>query len=637
MQLRAIYAVVVGFLASCQSAGRTDIRASRTSNADGATPTQGKTPALAVSDVAAPGAMWGAGKTYDFHLRSTAMVDFGSPSSTISYELDASPRIIVIDQREDRTTLYVRLLGVTITNRLANGGSDFDRLAQELREGACLVVLSGGRLVELGLRKGESNAVAASFRQLASSLQLAKPGAGSSWQAEEYDTSGQYVAQYNFDDGSKTYQKEKLRYVALLGRPVVPGVGPLQMVPEIRKSKGRIRLSSDGYLELVDLEDALVVRGAQVPILSATHLVLNLSAVGTSGATTDPSRLISGFTMIPASELGASMASVESLDRARTQGATFRTILSRIEVDRKSRQREALKKGTKRKTGVGLQPRESVAIGDIALFNALVASLRESQEAVETAVRMIKEESPLSDVLIDALGSASSPQCEAALTGLLSSADSETKPRILYALSMTPRPDVKGVAAMKALLEEEPYSQTGLYGLGAYARRFAKQGNNEKAAEVGEFLIQKLWKAHNATDKITALRAVENSGYAPAIGTLQRYMDDPDPFVRTAAIRALRPMKDPLLDDVLASRIRSGASAEERLLLLEVAEGNGPSDTLIGAVVDVSSTPDVKVRRQAVGLLAKWAPGQVQLRQALKKIAEADSDPQVRASARAGL
>ena len=171
----------------------------------------------------------------------------------------------------------------------------------------------------------------------------------------------------------------------------------------------------------------------------------------------------------------------------------------------------------------------------------------------------------------------------------------------------------------------------------AWATMCGVDTNNEKAAEVGEFLIRKLWKAHGATNKITVLRAIENSGYAPAIGAVQRCFDDPDPFVRTAAIRALRPMKDPLLDDVIASRIRSVASAEEKLLLLEVAEGNGPSDTLVGALVDVSGTPDVKVRRQAVGLLAKWAPGLPHLQQVLKKIAEADSDAQVRASARARL
>ncbi len=567
------------------------------------------------------------------------MVDFGSAASGISYELEASPRIMVVDHRGDRTTLYLRLLGVTVRNPQANGGANFDQLAQELREGACLAVLSSGRLVELGFRKGVSNAALATFRQLASSLQLAKPGTGSSWQAEEYDTSGQYVAQYTFDDGSKVYRKEKLHYLALLGRPVVPGVGPLQLVPEVRKSTGEIRLTHDGALELVDLEDAVVLQGAQVPMLSETHLVLNLTAVGTSGVATDPTRLRSEFTIMPASEQGANMPSLESLDRARTQGATFRAILSRIEAERETRQRETSKNVPKRKSqsAHGQQQISVRAIGDVGLFNALVASLRESQEAVDTAVRMIKEESPLLDVLIDALGSASNPGCEAALTGLLSSADSETKPRILYALSQAPRPGDKGVAAMKALLAEDPFSQTGLYGLGSYARRFAEQGNKEMAAELGEFLIQKLEKAHGATNKITALRAIENSGYAPAISSLQRYFDDPDPFVRTAAIRALRPMKDPLVADVLASRIRSDHSSEERLLLLEIVESREPSNTLIGAVVDASSTLDVKVRRQAVGLLAKWVAGQPQLRQVLRKIGESDSDPQVRAAARVDL
>ena len=190
---------------------------------------------------------------------------------------------------------------------------------------------------------------------------------------------------------------------------------------------------------------------------------------------------------------------------------------------------------------------------------------------------------------------------------------------------------------MKGLLAKNPFNQTGLYGLGSYARRFAEQGDNARAAELGEFLIRQMGMAKGATSKITVLRAIENSAYAPAIGTLQRYFDDRDPFVRAAAIEALRPMKDPLVDQVLASRTRSSPSEDETLLILGIAERRKPSEALIGAVVDLSTAAEVRVRRQAVGLLAKWAPEQPQLRYVLKKIGDADPDSQVRANARAAL
>jgi hypothetical protein len=449
------------------------------------------------------------------------------------------------------------------------------------------------------------------------------------WQSEEYDGTGQYVAEYTYDADSRAYQKQKVRYLALLGHPVAPGGGTLQILPEIGKSVGRIQVSVDGRVESVDLQDDLILKGAQLPIRSSNHIVLRLISVQAAQSVPGVAGLRDAFVFMPASEPGIGKADIEALDEARTQGATFRQILSRMEATHRS---EAVKAGKKKETGKQ-QAHSSAGMEDMLLFDALAASLRGHPEAVDAAVEMIKVGSAMSGVLIDALGSASSRESEAALVGLMESGDADVKQRVRYALTRMVRPGNKGVEAMKALHAQHPYTQAALYALGSYSKRFADNGNAEKAAELGEYLIQRLREAPGTTSRITALRAIENSGYAPSIVHVQRFLDDHDDGVRQAAIMALRTMKDSAVDDILASRLASDISAEDKLVILKAVRARGASDELVSAVIFASSSSEAKVRRQAVGLLADWLPRQARLGPILDKIAKSDPNQQIRAIA----
>jgi hypothetical protein len=625
---------------SCQSTS--GIEAERSNGSPGQESYQGSSAEVGRSGealVRPSAASWASGKTYLFELHSGVTIDIGSGRKAVSYGLSSRAEISVVEHAEGRETLHLRLVEPAIENHLQGDKSNLDRLVRELQERDCVFVLSGGRIVEFGLRRGAPSLSANTLKQIAASLQVAVPrgSQGGSW--EEYDTTGRYEAQYRFDEGSQSYLKKKLRYLALLGRPTARNGSSIQIVPEVVKSEGRIRLSSDGRLESVESRDDLVIRGAQVPFHSSTSIGLRLVSVAEMLPGGNLNSPLSVFELTPASEPDGPKANIEALDKARTEGATFREIVARVEADRAGHAAVSGAKSTKGKLGgaSALQGSDSKAVGDPKLFDALAASLRSQDGAVREAVRMTVSKPAISMTLIDALSSASCSECEAALIGMLASENRDVKNRALYGLARMPRPGDKAVATMKQILEKKPYDPTALYALGSYSRRFRDDGKLEHASELGELLTKRLSSAVGSMQVVTVLRAIGNSGYAGALAAVSRYVDDANGTVQGASILALGPMKDSAVDGILASRLRPESSTETRLSVIEAAQVREPSGTLASAIAGVYQSSAVSVRHRAVDLFARWLPRQPNLRGLLEKISQSDPEERIRARAKALL
>lgn len=450
------------------------------------------------------GPIWDKGAAYRFDLHATALVDLGESWTAIHYELNSDLTISVVEERDGRTTLHLRLVEPKVRG-LAPGGIEApDRLSRDLREGDAVAVLAAGKMVAFGFRKSTPNSVVNTFRQLAAGLQVAVARGAKDDLQEEYDTTGRYLAAYTFDHATGTVCKTKVRYLALLGNSGGPS-----MLPRVIGSEGRIRVSRGMRLESVVLSDELAIGNAEMPIRAQTELELRLHAIEEARVTEAPASFLAGFTMVAASESAGADAHAQGLDRARTGGASFREIVSRMRAQGKAR--------------------------DAGLFNALAASLRTEAGAPAQAVRMVAARSDLSSVLVDGLGAASCPACESALIDLLGTPSPDIKASVLHALARFQNPGDRAVAAMKARLEEQAYDPTALYTLGAYARLFGQQGNPGKAAELGNFLVRRLERATDSMQKIVALRAIENAGCAQALSLLPRFTDDQDESVKGAA------------------------------------------------------------------------------------------------------
>ena len=594
------------------------------------------------------GPQWEAGRQYLYSLNSTARVDFGNGTSAVSYELVGTLETSVVERQASQDTLYLQLREARVKNLLSNSNPDLDRLAAELPGVGCVLVLREGLMAEFGVSKSASNGAIATYRQIASSLQTSVPPTGSSWQAEEYDGTGRYLARYQIDDAKSGCAKKKLQYLALLSQPVGPDGKPFDLAPQVLKSIGRIGWTPEHHLDIVDIEEDVVVKGAQLPVQSSTHLVLKLAAVETIRAPVEVAARTAEIALTAASKPLGGKASLESLDRARTRGKTFTQILAEIDKARASLEKHgsparATGKGKKVDQRQSLLAKETESAVDSTLFNSLVASLRSDANAVEQAVQMIKSKSPIAPLLIDALSSASNDGSEKALLGLLdhNRQKSDENVQVLYALARTQRPSDTSIATMKSVLASDPFNVTALYALGSYSRRFRDDGETQRAAALGEYLVQKLSVAEGRTDTTTALRALQNSGDAKAVPAIRKYLNDPDKSIMAAAFRALGPMNVDGVDELLALRLKSDASSDTKLLMIEVAGARNPSDVLAAALASASTLPDPNVRYRAVEVLAKWLGRDASLRSGLapflEKSSKTDPEPRIRALARAAL
>ena len=156
--------------------------------------------------------------------------------------------------------------------------------------------------------------------------------------------------------------------MALLGSPGGPS-----MLPKVAGSAGRIRVSPEGCLESLILRDELDVGNAESPIRAQTELELRLRAVEQSRFVEASAPFLAGFTMVAASEPAGANARAPGLDQARTGGASFDQIVSRLRAH-------------------GDKP-------DPSLFNGLAATLRREAGAPTQALRMLEAKSELSSTL----------------------------------------------------------------------------------------------------------------------------------------------------------------------------------------------------------------------------------------------
>jgi len=270
----------------------------------------------------------------------------------------------------------------------------------------------------------------------------------------------------------------------------------------------------------------------------------------------------------------------------------------------------------------------------------LSAIFREQPDTIAKAVQKIKGKSPASDVLIAALSTASSPAAQRALVDLAASKriTQMQQDRIMAALSRAPRPDSTAIDAFKATLRADPFNENALLGLGTYSRRLRDSGDIEQANAIGELLLERLRAAPNASDVLTGLRAITNSGYAPALEHLAPYLTHDMDEIRVAAVRALQSMKGAKVDDVLAQRLASDPSSDVRVSALAAAKVRQPTDVLVHAVEGAATAADdPHVRYRAVELLAVWLSSRDDVRGALKKVAASEGEVRIRELAQSAL
>jgi hypothetical protein len=633
---------VILVIAACVPAGGTDKGAAPASSVASPPPELAPVePAAVVLDTRTRG--WETGKEYGYRLKLTSAVAFGDAPNAFDFDVAGDLVVTPVTASPEVVMMYASMANAKLDSRIRGSQPEYDKISAELRGSYCFFTLTGGRLSQLRLPVGLSPMSADIFRTVASALQFAHARGGAErYTAEEYDTTGQYVSEYQRDREPGAWIKRKQIYRGLLAAKTVKSNVPAKVVPEVVASQGYIRLSTEGRPMEVALDEQVAVNGAQVPVRSKMALALT-SPSELARAPSAWQALIDKTQVTGADEPYGSPGNLAALDAARIDGMTFNQVLSRLERIARDPQSEPPPPAAQTKAA---DPSEQATQKDSIqenqrLFQALAAIFRQKPGTVGEAVRKIRTGSPAATVLIDALGSASSADAQKALVELMNdrTVTAEVRSRATTALGRTVSPEAGSVAALKALLVEDPFSPKALYGLGTFSRRLRDSGNVEGAKEIGEFLLERLRMAKDRPLSLTiTLRALSNAGYAGGLSDVLPYVTNEDEQIRVDAVRALQSMQDARVDGILAERLESDSSNDVRISAIEAARVRQPSDVVAGALVSAAKeAPNPRVRYQAVDLMVQWLESRPDLRATLEVVANTDEQPRIRHRAEAAL
>ena len=602
-----------------------------------ATPTAGQSNDAIIVPPPSP-VVWQSGKQYGYQLKLATKLDFGDDRRAFDFDLSGKLRVIPIRVSGGDAALYLTIDDAKIVSRAPGSQPSFDKVANEVRSTGCFFDLVDGRVRDMRVSPELSGISANIYREIGADLQFAG-GSGAAYESTEYDTTGRYVAEYKSQADALHWKKEKLRYLALVSAKPAPSSGPSNIVPNVESSSGDLELSASGRLLAVRTQNQVLVSGAQVPVRSSTSLSLDSGTqqVVPSDAALDWNALLSKTTPVAADAPYGGEASVEALDDARIRGQNFQNLFSRLRKNQTAS--GASSPGGPPTAGAALPQSPALAAG-AQDFIALAALFRRKPEAIDLALHEIHADTTGSDILVDALGSASSPPAEQALIGLLDDQKLEPKlkTRALRALTRVQRPTEGAIGALKARLTSSPFDESALWGLGTYSRRLRDAGNQEQASALGDLLLDKLKGAKSESELVAALGALTNSGYAKALGAVRPIVRDKREPVRVAAVRALQSMQDPTVDGILASSMKSDSSSDVRISAMDAAQVREPTDEVADALGTIAvSASDARVRFRAVELMLQWLRRRPGLKSTLEIVASKDPEPKVRDRAKSAL
>jgi hypothetical protein len=583
------------------------------------------------------------GERYRYAAKLSTAVRFHQDQTVFDFDLVGHVELTPVSITAEEVCLYATMEDARVVNRTPEKEEELEQLTRELRASGGFFTLSGDRLSELRVPEALSPMAATVYRHVAAGLQFAHaPDDSRRYTVEEYDATGRYLADYERGATSNVWRKSKQRYTKLLSHTASADVSTSAFLPEIVRSQGEVRLTANGRPEHVKLIDELILKGAQVPVASTVGIELEAKPPLPVRGTPDLASLLTRTRRYLAEEPVADPTAARALDDARIGTLDFDTIVRELEKLSRAQKPVVVSDDPAAVTHDptdDASKRETTA-EEARLFGALAALFRKEPGAVTRAAALVRAKSPVASVVMDALGSASTPEAHRALASLLAakSGDAETRGRIIHALARVRKPTAEATLALKSVLEKEPFQAGALYGLGTHARLLRDDGRTAEASALGEFLTARLTRAVGRPSLVTVLRAIANSGYDGALARVRPYLDDERDAVRSAAVRALQSMRDPSVDRLIAARLGDDASKDVRLSAIAAARLREPNDALANAVAGAgSNAAEPHIRYRAVETMARWVTKRPALRDTLERIARNDTEERIRERARQAL
>jgi hypothetical protein len=582
---------------------------------------------------------WREGTRYVYGLTLASQVTLQPAEAVTDFDLAAEIAIVPTRVTPETISLFMHFAKARFVSRLPSSQQAYEAFAKELSV-PYFVTLQAGRVVEAQITPSASPMVIGIHRTVSAALQFQRArNATAAWTAREYDSTGSYDAEYSPLETPGAWRKRKLRYRQLL-LPKARSQATIDVVPTIRASTGEMRLDTEGRPATVSSLEEVVLEGGQMPLWSKTTIALEARSAGPDplGAA-DWETMSSKTKRLAADEALDSGVPREVLDDARIGGLSYDRIvtdLERIALARAAR-------GTQASVDAG-STSSSAQVSEedrrqSRSFTSLSANFRRRPETIRKAIDAVRRSSPARQTIIDALASAGSEESQNALMELMQgrALESSVRMSLVIALSRTAQPTEASVRFLRRLLNDDVAGTQALYGLGTFCQRFYEAGDHQRAQDIGEVIVERLAHAGTQLRVLEWLRAVSNAGHDGAFAKVKSFEKDEREQVRAEAVRAVRRMPSAEADNFIASRLNEDPSRAVKLSALDAARWRHPSDVLVRSVTTSASAADPHVRFRSVELMRKWLTMQPALRAPLERVAEKDSEEQIKALAKSAL
>lgn len=569
----------------------------------------------------------GASRTYDFELSSKATLGTGVLTQ---FGVRGRCNVVAVDVSEERAVYRAKIAGAAFHSEIREKSAEFQALAPGLGTPFAVELAANGGLSHVYLEPGLNGLVAGIQQSLAAALQASRGQAGArAWKATEFDATGRYDAAYEISpDGS--LRRHKTAYDGVATNAA--GGSPEQtLLPSVLASEASIVLGAEALPDSVHDREATSVKVARSqPIESATDLAFRVSSTGHVDAATIPDlqTLLTPENRHDPERPWVPKPNRDAIDDERIGGRSLEEILrgvQRVLAEPAAQTDDDRKAASRRRADA---------------FGALAAFVRRREGTVAKLVQRVERKDALSAALLDALGEAGSDDAQQALSTLLGRNVLDPVPAkaAAIALSRTTHPSTAAVATLRALVDDPALGTQAMYGIGTAARHLREGGEAARSADIARFLIERLRASQNTLPRVTALRAIANSGSDAAYPVVEPMLTSKEDLVREAAVESLQLMTLPSVDTVLATHVTSDPSASVRMAALRAARLRTPSPALETATVStVRSDRDAHVRLDALRAITAWLPRRPSLRDVIQRVSVEDAEEPIRREAHTAL
>ncbi len=562
----------------------------------------------------------GLSSTYKVKLTSQATLE-GSPIT--QFVLDSDLELLAVDASPTRLLLRGSFRAPRLTTSLPGKAAEFAAIEPGLGKPFLFELLPGNVLGEVWVQPNLSVLVAGIQKTLAAYLQGGDRGEPS-FVADERDTTGSYQARYSRAQAPGSFEKQKLRYLSVATADRIDSSA--SGLPKVDVSRFELQFEPNGRLLSVNGSEHLTSGGMVGAVESKSTLELSRRSATVLSNVPDFHALLAGLKSF-ASVVLAKQDTRET-DALRLSGRSLDQVLSALRAQGPEPTTDDAKQAYSRER--------------TDLFGALQALIRTKAPTVARLSALIKSGGPLAPVLLDALSASGSSQAQHAIVELLRNGklDAQQQKMAAISLSRSQHPTEDTTAALVGMLEDPSSRTQAMYGLGTCIRRLRVDGETAHARRLLDIVLARLSRATSTLPRVTALRALANSGDEEAYPAIEPLLASADEQVRAAAVESLQLVNLAPADAALARALGSDPAKEVRLAATRALLVHKTTPVL--ALLEAASRAalqddDAHVRLGAVRVLGAWLPAHDELREPLQKVVQSEAEKEIRSLAEAAL